>query len=885
MITKCVAKNRIEPTQGKKALSAVKCDNIIKPPKVDKTDAYLWYLDNTTFRYKPYANTKTGCCLKDGKAGMSYEFGKDEIIQYLEKNIENHSNLGGYFNRTDNYIVLDVDIKNSDERKNKWNKLLTEYNIKEMPITLSHHTKSNGYHFVWKMDEELRLLVDKIKVTKISVHDQLLEIMFDFKIALAGSSYKTGYYTFLRKTSPRIPSNKWKKLLIGLLSEYISINVNTKITASNENNRGTKIDTKGLKKGDYKDLTEKVVQQNMRDRLKINSEIIRDWANNIDVKYLEIYEDWRAILCSLKQASVENEDADMYKQLAREISKKANNYDEKSFEYKWNDCGKNGAYYTIGTLRYYSRISNPDKYAKITMKMHRFPEVNTLSDDDIAETFLNLNEGNFVVSKGVLYCYNGVYWEKSDNKCAKLNNKISDMAKNVYNKKIEESRLALDNNEITEEQSILIKYEIAQYEKLMLKVKSRVGIYNVADRIKDKVTMNVKWETHPELFYFNNKVFDLIKGEWITPSNRSYHYITTGYDYIEAEDDVDREKNKKYIREEIFGKILTDEKVRESYKCLLGRTLYGMVNIRFVFANGNGGNGKSKLHEIVQGMLGNYAYIAPHNLLCNGFKKDSGGDPSVANMTHKRMILYREPKRGITIDSGYLKEVTGGNKINARMLRENEVETKLSASHFLEANQKPCVPECDDALSRRILNIPFTSRFVSDISQVDNVSCFLIDTNLNIKIEDDNFKCAFFDVLMNDVLCDLQKTNFDVDPLLCQKILESTNEYFNERDSLATWFFETFEIIPEELIKSHHVYKIDEIYKLYRDTEDFHYKNKRKQYTKLQFKEDIQHSKALNKFYKDRLRTKSLLPSHVTEMTCVMVGIYKKTDCHISVDE
>ena len=109
---------------------------------------------------------------------------------------------------------------------------------------------------------------------------------------------------------------------------------------------------------------EKIIKENDNIKFtfnnKINMKEVNDIANNINVEYLTNYYDWLKIITSLYTIGT-NEALD----IAKTISKKTNNYDgDYLFEKKWNK-DLNSTDITIGTLFYYSEISNEEKHNNI----------------------------------------------------------------------------------------------------------------------------------------------------------------------------------------------------------------------------------------------------------------------------------------------------------------------------------------------------------------------------------------------------------------------------------------------------------------------------------------------------------------------------------------
>ena len=206
-------------------------------------------------------------------------------------------------------------------------------------------------------------------------------------------------------------------------------------------------------------------------------------------------------------------------------------------------------------------------------------------------------------------------------------------------------------------------------------------------------------------FAFNNKIFDLKESKFIEPKPDFFISITCGYDFIEQ----DETENKKVIYE-LLKSIFPDQDILDLYLTILSSGLDGIPLEKFILANGSGGNGKGLLNEFIMSILGNYSYVLPVNILLNDLK--SGSNPEIANMNKKRLVLSREPDSNKNFNCATIKEITGGDQINARLNFSNDTKTNLNLTFILECNQKPKLNEVNDALSRRILDIPFKNRFV-----------------------------------------------------------------------------------------------------------------------------------------------------------------------------
>jgi phage/plasmid-associated DNA primase len=130
-----------------------------------------------------------------------------------------------------------------------------------------------------------------------------------------------------------------------------------------------------------------------------------------------------------------------------------------------------------------------------------------------------------------------------------------------------------------------------------------------------------------------------------------------------------------------------------------------------VVANGGGRNGKGVLNDLMLKMLGNFGYTGSCLVLLEGLK--SGANPEVANMSRKRMVVWREPPEDRAIQFSVVKELTGGSKINARALYSNDVETHIDACFLMECNAKPRLEgDTGYSMSERVVDVPFVSTYL-----------------------------------------------------------------------------------------------------------------------------------------------------------------------------
>jgi P4 family phage/plasmid primase-like protien len=124
------------------------------------------------------------------------------------------------------------------------------------------------------------------------------------------------------------------------------------------------------------------------------------------------------------------------------------------------------------------------------------------------------------------------------------------------------------------------------------------------------------------------------------------------------------------------------------------------------FFHGGGANGKSTFLMAVLAMLGDYAMQAVSELLM--VKHHESHPTERADLFGKRFVATIETEEGKRVAEALMKQLTGGDKVRARKMRQDFFEFDPTHKIFLAANHKPAVKGTDHAVWRRIKLVPWT---------------------------------------------------------------------------------------------------------------------------------------------------------------------------------
>ncbi len=121
---------------------------------------------------------------------------------------------------------------------------------------------------------------------------------------------------------------------------------------------------------------------------------------------------------------------------------------------------------------------------------------------------------------------------------------------------------------------------------------------------------------------------------------------------------------------------------------------------------GGGANGKSTLLEALRAALGDYARAAPMDLFVAS--KGDRHPTELATLVGVRFAPCVETRDGARLNETLLKQLTGGDTVQARRMREDFWEFPPVAKLWLGTNHRPTIRGTDLAIWRRIRLIPFT---------------------------------------------------------------------------------------------------------------------------------------------------------------------------------
>jgi putative DNA primase/helicase len=140
---------------------------------------------------------------------------------------------------------------------------------------------------------------------------------------------------------------------------------------------------------------------------------------------------------------------------------------------------------------------------------------------------------------------------------------------------------------------------------------------------------------------------------------------------------------------------------------LVGYSLTGVVRQHLLpFMHGLGANGKTTFIETLLNLLGpDYSMKAAPDLLLA--RRNDSHPTERADLFGKRLVACVEVEEGRRLAEALVKEMTGGDRMRARRMREDFWEFVPRHHVWLAGNHRPTVTGTDIGIWRRIKLIPF----------------------------------------------------------------------------------------------------------------------------------------------------------------------------------
>ena len=478
------------------------------------------------------------------------------------------------------------------------------------------------------------------------------------------------------------------------------------------------------------------------------------------------------------------------------LRSKAEDFDYNSIPklYKiWSKDIKNEQHHeriTRRSIMYWARHDSPEEYKRIcseTIDALIDETISSPSDWDFAMVLYNMFKNEYLCSnqgmegKRVWWVFENHRWVRDYGETIRV--KISREMHGLYQNKItqytDELRIATDEQDQDAIESCKKKVlHVSQLQIRLKKTNDKNNIIKEAGTLFYDKTFNEMKDTNVYLLGFTNGVIDFKNKVFREGYPQDYITKTTNIEYIPYDElgDVKRMNEINLFMEQLFP---IQELNHYMWEHLAASLIGTNVNQTFNIYRGSGSNGKSKLIALMSAALGNYAETINVNVLTSK-RVDTGGTSSeIVALKGVRYGVASEPSVGMTLNEGVMKEMTGGDKIQARGLYSASETFVLQLSLCVCTNYLFEVKSNDDGTWRRIRIVDFLSKFArkEKLDLIDNEFKFEADGHLDDKIE------GWAPVLMSMLVKRAFANDGKVED--CDIVLEASKKYRELQDHIA----------------------------------------------------------------------------------------------------
>lgn len=252
--------------------------------------------------------------------------------------------------------------------------------------------------------------------------------------------------------------------------------------------------------------------------------------------------------------------------------------------------------------------------------------------------------------------------------------------------------------------------ESRKYFEAAKNVAHLTAIENGAKRMEGIGMSENDMDKDAHLLNVRNGVIDLTTGKML-PHNKGM--MMSKICEVDYEQNATAPEFHSFLKRIMCG---SDELV-DFLQAYFGYSLTGLPPDRiFAIFYGSGRNGKSTLTQIISQIMGDYHVAARVQSI---MQSGSGGLDKIGEdmipLRGARLATMQEAEKGMKLNEGKLKELTGRDKLKCRYLHSNIwLEWTNTAKLILSTNHRPRIQGTDSGIWDRVALVPFNYRITDD---------------------------------------------------------------------------------------------------------------------------------------------------------------------------
>jgi len=201
--------------------------------------------------------------------------------------------------------------------------------------------------------------------------------------------------------------------------------------------------------------------------------------------------------------------------------------------------------------------------------------------------------------------------------------------------------------------------------------------------------------------------------------------------------------------------------------------------------------------------LGDYKGTVPITLVTEKRGLIGGTSDEVLKLKGIRYAVMQEPSKNVKLNEGIMKELTGGDPIQARGLYAESEIFEPQFSLVVCTNNLFDIESNDDGTWRRIRKCDFVSKFVDEGEQHTDSTEFIFTKDKNLKDKLPLFAPTFVSMLVQRA--------FATDGIVedCDYVMSASNKYRKGQDHIAAFLHEFIRKTDDhnDVVKKSDVYR------------------------------------------------------------------------------
>ena len=455
---------------------------------------------------------------------------------------------------------------------------------------------------------------------------------------------------------------------------------------------------------------------------------------------------------------------------------------------------------TKRSIMYWAKQDAYDEYEKVkrnTIDYYIEETIFDAADFDYAMVLYHMFKDKYVcssITNKKWYTFKRHRWEKDEGQSLRL--AISRDMFALYSEKQSQYMSDLQNYETNNDVHEKMQRKVKKIAEVCIKLKKtndKNNIMREAMEIFFDKDFIKNMDANKYLLCFSNGVIDFRTKSFRQGYPQDYITKTTGIPYIPYNLDESRE-----ISQEIttFMKQLFPQEglCRYMWDHLSASLIGAKKEHAFNIYRGSGSNGKSILTDLMSQALGEYKGTVPITLVTEKRGTIGGTSSEIIQLKGVRYAVMQEPSKDAVINEGILKELTGGDPIQARALYSDSEIFEPQFSLVVCTNALFDVKSNDDGTWRRMKLVDYMSKFISEGETHTDDTPYVFPKDKSLKEKLPKWAPVFVSMLV--------KRAFETDGEVidCSEVVAASGKYRQGQDCISGFIIEKIVKAPGKTV-------------------------------------------------------------------------------------